>query len=73
MLNYLGSLPMWLQVVIILVVLILVLGFIGAVIYKIVTAERIKAGPGGVEIEDEPEPPAEYKASTRKFNTRVKK
>lgn len=53
MLKYMSSLPMWLQVVIILVVLVLVLGFIAAVIYKIVTADRIKAGPGGVEIEDD--------------------
>lgn len=53
MLDYLGSLPMWLQIVIILVTLILVLGLIAAVIYKIVTADRIKAGP--VEIEDDPD------------------
>ena len=53
MIDYLGSLPMWLQIVIILVTLILVLGLIAAVIYKIVTADRNKAGP--VEIEDEPD------------------
>lgn len=53
MIDYLGSLPMWLQIVIILVTLILVLGLIAAVIYKIVTADRIKAGP--VEIEDDPD------------------
>jgi len=34
---------------------ILVFGFIGAVIYKIITAERIKAGLNGVEIETEEE------------------
>lgn len=53
MIDYLGSLPMWLQIVIILVTLILVLGLIAAVIYKIVTADRIKAGP--MEIEDDPD------------------
>lgn len=57
MLIYLGSLPMWLQIVIILVVLVLVLGLIGVIIYKIATAERIKAGPTGIEIEDDPEEP----------------
>lgn len=57
MLKYMSLLPMWLQVVIILVVLVLVLGFIAAVIYKILTAEKIEAGPTGVKIEDLPDAP----------------
>ncbi len=66
MIDYLGTLPMWLQAFIIIGGFILVFGFIGAVIYKIITAEKIKAGVTGVEIdsvdevEDKP-PPATHK------------
>lgn len=70
MIDYLGSLPMWMQGIIIIGTFILVFGFIGAVIYKIITAERIKAGPTGVEIdsEDEPEPPVEDPPKRRRKN-----
>lgn len=55
MFDYLGSIPMWMQGLIIVGSFILVFGFIAAVIYKIITAERIKAGLSGVEIETEEE------------------
>ena len=64
MLDYLGSLPMWLQVAIVLIGLLMVIVFFAVivklsmvVIYKIKNAERIKAGPTGIEIEDDPEEP----------------
>lgn len=59
MIDYMGTWPMWMQGIIIIGTFILVFGFIGAVIYKIVTAEKIKAGPGGVEIDSEDEPKGE--------------
>lgn len=53
--DYMGTWPMWLQAVIILGVFILVFGFIGAVIYKIIKAEKIKAGPVEIDEHDETE------------------
>lgn len=83
MLDYIGSLPMWLQVAIVIIILLIVIALFAAiiklilaVIYKVRHAEKIKAGPGGVEIEDVPESQPEnvvpYKASTRKFTGRKK-
>ena len=59
MFDYLGSIPMWMQGLIIITMLfmaiiffVIIIKLILTVIFKIRHAERIKAGIGGVEIED---------------------
>lgn len=54
--DYLGSLPMWVQLVIILGGFFLFFLFIGSIIYKILKAEKIKAGAVEIDMtEDKPE------------------
>lgn len=50
-LGYMGTWPMWLQIFVILGFFFVIICLIGAIIYKIVKAEKIKAGP--IEIDDE--------------------
>jgi len=56
MFKYFESIDNTLESIIWGTLLFIVVGLAAAVIYKILTAEKIKAGP--VEIEDAPEPPA---------------
>lgn len=55
MLKYMSSLPMWLQITIILIILLIIIGLAAVIIYKIAAAERIKASPTGIELDDMPE------------------
>ena len=41
--SYMRSLPMWLQITIILIILLIIIGLAAVIIYKIAAAERIKA------------------------------
>lgn len=54
-LEYMGTWPMWLQAVIILGVFGIVVGFVIAIIYKILKADKIKAGSIEIDEHDEPE------------------
>lgn len=55
--DYMSTWPMWLQAIIILGVFWVIVGFVIAIIYKVVKAEKIHVGP--VDIEDKEEKPAE--------------
>lgn len=48
--NYMGTWPMWMQGIIILGIFGLVVGFIIAIIYKIIKADKIKAGPVEIDV-----------------------
>jgi hypothetical protein len=60
-----GTWPMWLQSVIILGVFGIVVGFVMAIIYKIIKADKIKVSSIEIDEHDEPEK-VETKTETTK-------